>query len=892
MAMGEPGADRSVLTLQDVVDEELSVYLDERRAQNKLPSVSPKAPLWGLCLSGGGIRSATFCLGVLQSLMARGLLKRFDYLSTVSGGGYIGSCLSSIFAGESRGDEELGLDGQSSPFVGLRKDAVNLPAGETRLCVRHQMHHLRSHGEYLIPRAGILHRDFQRFLGAGGLGIFYTLMVFALALVLAMSLLHLTFSALDPTLEALSSTNELVVAPAPASSGFVSKWTSYLTGVASAWWAQRFVTPLATMLSSASRHPLDLATFAIIGVVWSVGWVLYLRGLAKGVAGIRRKILDKTRAGWTSAEMRHFRVARRYNLWSIVLAVVLTLAVSIFRSSREGTYLAAFWLPFSFSCGAWVAAFLAIGVGETLRDVRNKAGRSAAPGVEAWSQARRSLYDTIGGANLLGMIASLLVPVASVLVFSLARLPNKFLLASVVAIGAWWVTRGRKMVAIDQRRFLGPALDGAVLFFLVLAASSVSELLLKSHRANFESIALGAGVALASAILLLGLVGYAFDPNRISPHHFYSDRLAEAYLRTDARVVADRGERHLPLATIRDDEQLELRSLAKPSKAPLHLIVAALNLADSDELVRKRMKSDHFVFSGLHVGSRTTGFVPTEKYRDGRTRLATAVATSAAAVASAAGLNTRRSIAFLATLFNGRLGLWLENPGRYSGGRNPTRPLTFWPSRLLQEILGGVRGDGRLVNVSDGGHTGDNLGLLPLLQRRCKVIVVCDAEADPDLDFGSFGNVVRMANVELNARIEIDLGPVQRRLESPEGFLLSEASVLTGTITYGDEEQESEPTRLIYIKSSVSKDGESARASGLPTSADDARPATRDERNGGMLPAAVASYLRSHSGFPHQTTADQFFDDGQFEAYRALGESLGERAACLLAPHREPTIAA
>src|SRR5260370_28842846 len=47
-----------------------------------------------LCISGGGIRSATFGLGVLQGLARCGLLDRFHYLSTVSGGGYIGSWLS------------------------------------------------------------------------------------------------------------------------------------------------------------------------------------------------------------------------------------------------------------------------------------------------------------------------------------------------------------------------------------------------------------------------------------------------------------------------------------------------------------------------------------------------------------------------------------------------------------------------------------------------------------------------------------------------------------------------------------------------------------------------------------------------------------------------------
>ncbi len=52
-------------------------------------------PQSALCISGGGIRSATFALGVIQSLADHGLLDHFEYLSTVSGGGYIGSWLTS-----------------------------------------------------------------------------------------------------------------------------------------------------------------------------------------------------------------------------------------------------------------------------------------------------------------------------------------------------------------------------------------------------------------------------------------------------------------------------------------------------------------------------------------------------------------------------------------------------------------------------------------------------------------------------------------------------------------------------------------------------------------------------------------------------------------------------
>ena len=52
--------------------------------------------LIGLALSGGGIRSASFSLGVVQGLIKAGLFNSIDYLSTVSGGGYTGACLSSL----------------------------------------------------------------------------------------------------------------------------------------------------------------------------------------------------------------------------------------------------------------------------------------------------------------------------------------------------------------------------------------------------------------------------------------------------------------------------------------------------------------------------------------------------------------------------------------------------------------------------------------------------------------------------------------------------------------------------------------------------------------------------------------------------------------------------
>src|SRR5512139_3657988 len=56
----------------------------------------PDRPLAGLAFSGGGIRSATFNLGITQALAELNLLRQFDYLSCVSGGGYIGGWLSAF----------------------------------------------------------------------------------------------------------------------------------------------------------------------------------------------------------------------------------------------------------------------------------------------------------------------------------------------------------------------------------------------------------------------------------------------------------------------------------------------------------------------------------------------------------------------------------------------------------------------------------------------------------------------------------------------------------------------------------------------------------------------------------------------------------------------------
>lgn len=69
----------------------------------------------GIALSGGGIRSASFSLGVLTSLAKRNVLPRFDYLSTVSGGGYAGAFLTQLL-GTATVDDGFDLRADAKPF--------------------------------------------------------------------------------------------------------------------------------------------------------------------------------------------------------------------------------------------------------------------------------------------------------------------------------------------------------------------------------------------------------------------------------------------------------------------------------------------------------------------------------------------------------------------------------------------------------------------------------------------------------------------------------------------------------------------------------------------------------------------------------------------------------
>jgi len=136
-----------------------------------------KLGLSALCLSGGGIRSASFCLGVLQALAEAGLLRKFDYLSTVSGGGYIGGWLQQLIREKSLANTAPTAEER----VARAEEELKQPAAAA-------LRRLRDHTNFLTPHGGIASADvwagvalYLRNLGLNWLVLLPVFLVAALA---------------------------------------------------------------------------------------------------------------------------------------------------------------------------------------------------------------------------------------------------------------------------------------------------------------------------------------------------------------------------------------------------------------------------------------------------------------------------------------------------------------------------------------------------------------------------------------------------------------------------------------------------------------------------------------------------------------------------------------
>lgn len=358
--------------------------------------------------------------------------------------------------------------------------------------------------------------------------------------------------------------------------------------------------------------------------------------------------------------------------------------------------------------------------------------------------------------------------------------------------------------------------------------------------------------------LMLIILGFFTNPNAASFHRFYRKQLADTFLN-----FAE-GHRNVLLSKLcRPAGNKESDYLA-----PYPLINTCLNLqSSSDPNFQGTKASDYFLLSPLYSGAKLTGYIKTEEgYGYQSITLPAAVTISAAAVNPGMGVYSNRILSILTTLLNFRLGYWVWNPRKM----RTAYPLVFWPFYFFYELFSRIGTERRMVNISDGGHI-ENLGVMELLRRKCRLILAVDAGADPLFTFADLENLTIRARNELGIDIrfrpdqipEATIRPHPSHGYSRRRYAIADLYQLWEKVEKDGKEviehyHDKKVGTLVYIKSTVT--------------APEGRPDISPED---YLKYGTYKYKIYHPLFPHEPTSDQFFDPIQWESYYQLGQYIG-----------------
>lgn len=655
-------------------------------------------PRVGLAISGGGVRSATFGLGLLRGLARNGLLTRIDYLSTVSGGGFIGA-----------------MFGRLVTQVGIERAQRELARSTSPL-----LEWLRRYGRYLSPTGardiGVAVATYLR----ASVAIHAECLLLCLPFVLAVLLPHLLLQGLsdfDPALWQVWRTPWWPIA--------ILVLVLCVPGLMAGYWIARENPESEPGARSALR---DSALLVIVGAA-ALGATLFAlppaAALASGDGGALF-VLASLLALWSSLlGLIYTRWALRHSHESRALAVArlrekLTLALRVVLLAALGAALAgaldalSWWLLEALQSGEnWVWGGVGIGgagvlvlraLAQPLQQLAEQA--VAGTGVD-WAPRMFNL----GG--LVGLTALVLA---------------WFVLAQ------WFVFAPEPLRAV---RDFSPGVRA-----LGLAALAALWWLLSARNAH-----------MANATSLHG-----FYRARLTAAYLAVGNEARRVVDGDAAHRAKEG--NVREVVIGDDTGLcSYRPEARGG--PIHLVNVTLNQTrdDASGLYNADRKGTLVTASAraLEVGPRDAAILRDCDARDVGT-LGRWVAASGAAASPGAGSYTSAGWALLLFFLGVRLGYWLRAPLPPEGA-TPPRVARGWrsfvkPLMLWSEAAAWFYGRARpWWYLSDGGHF-DNTGVYPLLKRRLDFIILANNGADADYKFADLENLVRKARIDFGAEIE------------------------------------------------------------------------------------------------------------------------------------------
>jgi len=819
-------------------------------------------PLSALCISGGGIRSATFSLGAIQALAELGMLQQFDYLSTVSGGGYIGGWLT---AWKHRAG---GLD-KILPALRSEAKAEPLPTGSD------PVHHLREYNNYLSPKLGAFSADAWTLFATVSRNILLNWTVLIPVILL--------FLLLPRYVVGVFAFPELLHGKEIFKDGIPNYGAKVLDDISSSPWVDLGLPIL-------SAFCFAMALFNILRYLPSVGNRDHSRGDYRAYVLTPLILAVFTFLMFDSLYYLGSRFVYSSNLgpvllWAVVPACAAWAAYLLccVRSWRQGlrllfgplslaiaamasgTGIAAWistnfllWSPNPAADTSWaeyvsfgpslvllgycfgVTLFLGLSSSFLKDDDREWMSRAMA-GVFLFAAAWTSVCVLVlvvprwvlvwhpaiqGSAGLLGGLAGWFSAQSED--DDSSQLTHKLRELALKATPALFV--GALMVALSiLTNFLLVGLH--ILLHQRFGGPAGGALDLHSHHDALTRVQPLVVILLTLLLAITCWVTARFiNVNTFSLNGLYRDRLVRAYL--GASNPQRKASRFTGFAA---DDDLPMASL-DPGEKPFHVLNLTLNLVASRRLDWQQRKADSFTVTPLTCGNSDLGYRPSKEYGGERgITLGTAVSISGAAASPNMGSNTSSVMAFILTLFNARLGAWLGNPGlagektwRHEGPKQSVQP-------LFSEAFAQTTDESDYVYLSDGGHF-DNLGVYEMVRRRCRTIVVFDSGADPLFTYDDLGNALRKIRIDMKIPIEFKESLIRPLQEGKRRCAVAR-------IVYSAVDGDCEDGRLIYIKPLLL----------------------------GQEPPDVLSYSKANPTFPHQTTSDQFFDESQTESYRTLG---------------------
>jgi Patatin-like phospholipase len=873
--------------------------------------------LSALCLSGGGLRGAAFCLGALQALASKGLLRQFDYVSTVSGGGLIGGWLQMLI-------REAGGVAQAETVIRQPRPSV--------------LQRLRAYISFLVPRTGLLSTDtwaeivlYLRnllinwllfaplFLMIALIPIFYRTAIWAvgdvgwvnvaLLVCAGLALLFGTFRA--STLLPSHRPPRSYADPSPAYADadsirwgivyptlcwiMVVPWPLYFAlGAASerpwlvhhvywtvpvvyaalttlgfglAWWTQSARADPGSRLSRANFGRWTLASIGSALLLWfmlrvagstlALAWPAVAAVSGEPLSTVRSDVatmlavlaplaLATMRVVQTSlyvAFMRETAVADLDRAWLARLdAMVLRTAVgwAVFA-------VCILVLPVAISA---VDLHFKVELGPFSSEAPLSIRLTQSDGVTLWSGASIVVATVL--TMLVGGVAAWLTRIWPLS----AEIGEKESILRLVwqLVQAYLPAALCVVFIVSYLIVFGAAID----FVLARLQIAVGNALQLNAKAPARWLPLVLQVLVGAMLFAAVLTFRHVNVNRFSMNAVYRGRLSRAFL------GSARNERQQdPFTGFDAMDNIPLSALLYSADSLFPVVNMTLNITAGSYAAVGSFTATPLACGAAvlrHPGQAgsspdpdgafvpTTRFAGLESLRDRATRaaesglgLGSVLTVSGAAASARWGYHPSRITAFLMTLFNMRLGIWLPNPSiatadelRLARPRNSLRV-------LLDELLDTPSDERQAIYLSDGRHF-EGLGLYEMLRRRCSSIVVVDANVDPDCTLFGLGNAIRQADVDLGITVKMrepmHIHP-RTQIEANSVLAATALGFALGDIDYGS----GHAGQLLYLKPSF-----------LPA-----------------IPTDVRSYATAHRLFPHELTLDQRFGDRQFESYRMLG---------------------